>query len=86
MADRLASTEAGLVTVRLSEIDRDLRMEVADTIIRRGGLRGIDATDYALAAYAPEQDPEIEVPAEKAYRVLVDRRPALGSTPEVWKW
>lgn len=88
MTKPLASNGAGgkVVVVRLADVDRGLRMKVADEIIRRGKLRGMDAAAIALAAFAPLENPAIVVDAEKARRVLVDRKIALGSMPQVWTW
>ncbi len=76
----------GKVLVRLSDVHRDLRMRVADEIIRRGKLRGFDAAAMSLAAFAPLENPRIVVSAEKAERVLRERKVPLGKTPEVWRY
>lgn len=81
-----ATAGAGKALVRLSSVPIDLRVEVADKIISRGGLRGMDALAYMLAARHPLQDPLIAVPVEKANRVLRERKQPLGSLPPVWTW
>lgn len=81
---------ADRVTVRLSEINPELRLAVADTIVERGLRRGtLDARtagQLRLAAAFPIDDPQLTVPADKAYDVLVNRRQPPGQMPRVWTW
>jgi hypothetical protein len=84
--DRLNPGGAGRVVVRLSEVDQHLREKVAEEIIRRGRLSGLDAVAFAFAASHPAHDPEIEVDGEKAFRVLVERKQPRGQGVRVWEW
>lgn len=76
----------GTVIVRLSSVSRDLRVQVAEQIIERGRLRGIDAFDLMAVAYSAKPDATITVSAEKARRVLDDGKLPAGPMPRVWAW
>lgn len=76
----------GRVLVRLSAVPRDLRVEVADAIIRRGRLRGFDAAELLIFADRPVQNPSLLVPVDKADRVLRDGKLPRGSMPPVWNY
>lgn len=74
----------GMVTVRLSEIDPGLRLAVALRLERawdKAGVSGREMLRLRMAAEAAFPDAAIEVPAEKAHRVLVERKQPLGKTP-----
>lgn len=76
-----SSLEGRRVPVRLSQVCKTLRVQVAEEIIKRGGLRGLDAAVMAMAGYRPEEDPVLWVPVEKADRVLREQRRPPGQTP-----
>lgn len=73
-----------MVVVRLSQISPDLREAVADQLERRwirAGVRGEDLLRLRVAARDAFPDAELEVPAEKAWRVLIDGKQPKGPTP-----
>ena len=74
------------VIVSLSSVDIGLRLEVASTIIERGRLRGDEARAIRAAALWPVENPRLMVDAEKADRVLRERRLPAGQMPRVWTW
>jgi hypothetical protein len=75
-----------LVIVRLSDVPKQLREKVADTIIRRGRLAGMDALEFGIAKMARRQDPVLRVPAWKAELVLREAKQPPGDMPKVWDW
>ncbi len=80
---RVASEgRTGKVLVRLADIDVDLRMKVADHLIRTGRLRGVQAMLLSMAADQPVQNPMLRVSAEKANRVLRDGKLPIGAFPK----
>lgn len=74
------------VIVRLSDVPLDLRMKVADQIVKRGALRGLEAAELMLAAHRPVENPILRVTPDKATRVIKDGRLPLGDMPKVWTW
>lgn len=70
------------VPVRLSDVDIELRVKVADRLIATGKLRGLEAMKMGLAATHPVENPTIRVTEDKAWRVLVERKQPLGPTPK----
>lgn len=74
------------VLVRLSDVPRDLRVAVADTIIEKGKLRGIEAADLMLVAYSGKPDAKIFVSPEKADRVIRQGKQPQGGNLKVWAW
>lgn len=60
----------GWVLVRLSQVPIPVRMAAAEKLIRKDGLRELDATEIRLAAFAPVQDPEMLVDADEYKAVL----------------
>jgi hypothetical protein len=70
--------EGRMVEVRLSQVPQELRRQVADIVIEKTGLAGVQALEVQLRAFTPRQDPSIFVPAEKAELVLAGRLPTGG--------
>lgn len=81
MGTRTLQETGRRVLVRLSDVPVDLRLEVADTLIEKGRLRGDDAIALKAAALVPVHDPVAWVPWEKARLVLREGRLPTGS----WK-
>jgi hypothetical protein len=78
--------EGRRVLVRLSDVPLPLRITVAEEVVRRGKLRGLEALTMMMAAQAPSRATMLYVPAPKAERVLREGRRPLGATPAVWSW
>lgn len=55
---------AATVTVRLSDVPLQVRVRVANRMIRVEGLEKVDAIDLQIAALNPRQNPAIEVTVE----------------------
>ena len=70
--------------VRLSDIDRDLRLRIASTLADKEGLTGLEYLDLMWRAADPQDDPVIEVDVAKAEYVLELRRQPPGTG--VWRF
>lgn len=68
-------TEADAVTVRLSEVDADLRRAVAHELAAYWKLRGLPYAMWMLRVNSPTSDVSISVPVEKAAMVAEGKRP-----------
>ena len=81
MPARLSQQEGRQVIVRLSDVPPRLRQTVADELVRREKLRGLEAAEMFLAAYeAPSA--QLRVPAWKAELVLREGKRPPGQTPK----
>lgn len=78
---KVEADEVEMVTVRLSQVPKELREQAADMLIKKAGLTTFAALEFALAAAEPLQDAVLEVPAGKAHRVLVDHKFPPGPFP-----
>lgn len=78
---QVEADEVAMVTVRLSQVSQELRLQAADVLIRKEGLDTFAAIELSMAAAAPLEDPELLVPAEKARLVLVEGRFPVGPFP-----
>ena len=82
MTTRSPQVEAdGMVTVRLSQVSKSLRLQAAETLTRKAGLTTFAALELSMAAAAPVQDPCITVSEEKARLVLEQGRFPIGPWP-----
>lgn len=78
---QVGADEVATVTVRLSQVPRELRQQAADVLVKNAGLTTFAALELALAAAEPIQDPELVVPAAKARLVLEKGKFPTGKFP-----
>lgn len=81
MATRPPYEADEVVSVRLSQVPTQLRLQAADILIRKAGLTTFAAIEMTLAAAEPREDPELLVPADKAAIVLEKGRFPVGPFP-----
>jgi hypothetical protein len=63
-----------LVVVHLSEVPEQVRVRVANRMIRVAGLEGTAAIELQIAAFVPRQNPAIEVTRDEYDKVFHPRR------------
>lgn len=73
--------ETELVSVHLSQVSQELRLQAADVLIKKAGLDTFAAIELSMAAAAPAEDPELLVPAWKVQLVLEKGRFPKGPFP-----
>lgn len=78
---QVEADEVAMVTVRLSQVPKDMRLKAADILTKKAGLTTFAALELSMAAAEPLQDPVLEVPADKAHLVLIERKFPTGSFP-----
>lgn len=80
--DRTVGRES--IVVRLADVPIDLREQVAEKLIARAGLSGVDELEMRLAAIRPVENPELTVAVDKAEMVVLRGRQPTGAG--VWAW
>lgn len=81
MAAVRPSNGRATVTVRLSQVPLDVRLDEAEAFVEAARLGGPEAVDFMTVAFHAAVDVELEVPTWKARRVLAGKRVA-GRIPK----